>query len=92
MDADAYASLSSMFRLAFKETGQLGTFDDVVAGTDYSVLEVPYWTWFEKLDEAQDFSVIMPNSMPPLAAVRDNLKYCHCFIERKSVVITPIFR
>jgi|CZKX01.1.fsa_nt_gi replicative superfamily II helicase len=91
-DAEAYATLSSVFRLALKETGQLGTFDDVVAGTDYSVLEVPYWTWFEKLDEVQGFLRDHAKQYDfhwPL--LRDNLKYCHCFIERKSVVVTPIF-
>ncbi|MDR3719105.1 MAG: DEAD/DEAH box helicase family protein [Bryobacteraceae bacterium] len=89
---EAYAALSSMFRLAFKEVGQLGTFDDVVEGRDYSVLEVPYWTWLEKLDEVQGF--LSDNAEQydlhwPL--LRDNLRYCHCFIERKSVVVTPIF-
>lgn len=89
---EAYAALSSMFRLAFKETGQLGTFDDVVAGADYSVLEVPYWTWLEKLDEVQGF--LRDRAEPydlhwPL--LRDSVKYCHCFIDRKSVVVTPIF-
>ena len=91
-DAEAYATLSSMFRLAFKETGQIGTFDDVVAGADYSVLEVPYWTWFDKLDEVQGFLRDRAKQYElhwPL--LRDNLKYCHCFIERRSVVVTPIF-
>jgi replicative superfamily II helicase len=88
---EAYATLTGMFRLAFKEVGQLGTFDDVVGGSDYTVLEVPYWNWVQKLDEAQ--GVLKANAKLyeyqwPL--LRDSLKCCHCFIDRKAVVVTPI--
>lgn len=88
---EAYATLTGMFRLAFKEVGQLGTFDDVVGGTDYTVLEVPYWNWLQKLDEAQ--GVLKANAKLyeyqwPL--LRDSLNCCHCFIDRKAVVVTPI--
>ena len=89
---EAYATLTGMFRLAFKETGQLGTFDDVAGGGDYSVLEIPYWAWQEKLDEVQNFlrSIAAEYEFQwPL--LRDNLKYCHCFVDRRSVVVTPIF-
>jgi replicative superfamily II helicase len=89
---EAYATITGMFRLAFKETGQLGTFDDVAGGGDYSVLEVPYWAWQEKLDEVQGFLRSNANDYEfvwPL--LRDNLKYCHCFVDRRSVVVTPIF-
>lgn len=90
-DAEGYATLSSMFRLAFKEAGQIGTFDDVVGGVDYSVLEVPYWAWFEKLDEVQGLLRNLKKNDLPWPLLRDSLKYCHCFIDRKSVVVTPIF-
>ena len=88
---EVYATLTGMFRLAFKELGQLGTFDDVVGGTDYSVLEVPYWSWLQKLDEMQDVlkshSALYEFEWPLL---RNDLKCCHCLIDRKSVVVTPI--
>jgi replicative superfamily II helicase len=90
--SEDYATLTTMFRLSFKETGQLGTFDDVVAGADYTVLEVPYWAWLDKLDEVQGFLRTIAGKYEfqwPL--LRDSLKYCHCFVDRKSVVITPIF-
>lgn len=35
---ETYDSVTSLFRLAFKDTDRLGTFDDVVAGNEYSVL------------------------------------------------------
>jgi replicative superfamily II helicase len=88
---EAYATLTGMFRLAFKESGQLGTFDDVVGGADYNVLEVPYWVWHQKLDEVQAFLKTHSKAYEyqwPL--VRDALNCCHCFIDRKSVVVTPI--
>ena len=89
---EAYATLTTMFRLAFKETGQAGTFDDVTGGSDFNVLEVPYWAWLQKQDEVQGFLRDIAGEYEfqwPL--LRDNLKYCHCLVDRKSVVITPIF-
>ncbi|MDX2152890.1 MAG: DEAD/DEAH box helicase family protein [Bryobacteraceae bacterium] len=88
---EAYATLAAMFRLTFKEAGQLGTFDDVIAGTDYALLEVPYWSWLKKLDEAR--GVLKANAKLyefqwPL--LRDSLNYCHCFIDPRAVVVTPI--
>ena len=88
---EAYATLTGMFRLAFKEVGQLGTFDDVVGGADFSVLEVPYWVWQQKLDEVQAFLRTHSNKYEfqwPL--LRDALNCCHCFVDKNSVVVTPI--
>ncbi len=49
-DRDRYLSLAALFRKAFKDANRLGTFDDVVSGADYGVLEIPYWAWREQLD------------------------------------------
>lgn len=89
---EAYETLATMFRYSFKELGQLGTFDDVVGGGDYSVLEVPYWSLQSKLDVVQAF--LRDNAKDkyelqwPL--VRDNLKHCHCLITKDAVIVTPI--
>ena len=83
---EAYANLTVVFRQAFKEYGQLGTFDDVISNADYSILEVPYWAWQEKLDEIQPllrkhatgrFEYEWP-------LLRDNLRYCHCLITKDA--------
>jgi len=89
---ETYQAFAAMFRLAFSELGQLGTFDDVVGASDYGVLEVPYWSWHEKLEEVQAF--LRENAQGryelPWPLLRDNLKYCHCLVTRNAVVVTPI--
>lgn len=88
---EIYQNLADLFRKAFKDTDRLGTFDDVVSGLEYSVLEVPYWAWHEKLDSvrellranAEAYGLVWP-------LLRDNLHLCHALISRKSFTITPI--
>src|SRR5690606_38874062 len=43
-----YIELIDLFRKSFKEIDKLGTLEDIVEGSDYSVLEVPYWAWHEQ--------------------------------------------
>lgn len=90
--SELYETLAAMFRNSFKELGQLGTFDDVVGGGDFAVLEVPYWAWQSKLDEVQSY--IKDNVENRFELVwpflRDNLKYCHCLITKNSIAITPV--
>jgi replicative superfamily II helicase len=90
---ELYATVSSVFRQAFKEIGKLGTFDDVVNGVDYRVIEVPNWSWHEKLDEVQ--ALLRANARGKYELewffLRDNLKYCECLITKDVVAITPVF-
>jgi len=90
---DVYETLAMTFRYAFKELGQLGTFDDVVSGGDYAVLEVPYWAWHDKLDVVQAFLKNKVEGRYELVwpLLRDSLKHCHCLITKNSIAITPIF-
>ena len=88
---DTYESVTSLFRLAFKDTDRLGTFDDVVSGNEYAVLEVPYWAWHEKLDAVRE--ILRQNAEVykfewPL--LRDNLHLCHALVGRETFTITPI--
>lgn len=86
-----YDSLAGLFRRAFKETDRVGTFDDVVAGSDFATLEVPYWAWHEQLDavreqlkaDAQTYALVWP-------LLRDQLHLCHALISRSSFTITSI--
>lgn len=89
-DVEGYKSLCSLFRQSFKEMDKIGTFDDVVSGGDYSILEVPYWSWVDKIDAVSEiirrssgFDLVWP-------LLRDKLKYCHVLISKKSFTITPI--
>lgn len=90
-DRDRYESLTGLFRNAFKQTDRLGTFDDVVSGSEYSVLEVPYWAWHEKLDtvrqqlrgDSEKYALVWP-------LLRDNLHLCHALISRRAFTITSM--
>ena len=90
-DRTLYESLAGLFRKAFKDVDRLGTFDDVLSGLEYAVLEVPYWAWHEQLDavrellksEGDKFGMEWP-------LLRDQLHLCHALISLKSFAITPI--
>ncbi len=86
-----YENLVDLFRRAFKEMDRLGTFDDIVSGSDYGLLEVPYWAWHEQLDavreqlksDADNYALVWP-------LLRDQLHLCHALISRNAFTITPI--
>lgn len=90
-DRDRYENLAGLFRNAFKQTDRLGTFDDVVSGSEYSVLEVPYWAWHEKLDtvrqqlrgDSEKYALVWP-------LLRDHLHLCHALISRRAFTITSM--
>jgi replicative superfamily II helicase len=86
-----YESLAGLFRKAFRDTDRLGTFDDIVSGTEFAVLEVPYWAWHEQLDavreqlklDAETYALVWP-------LLRDQLHLCHALISRDAFTLTPI--
>jgi replicative superfamily II helicase len=88
-----YADLAGRFRTAFKDVGRIGSFDDVVSGKDFGVMEVPTWAWHRKLAEIQDYLASVVGSINDFVwpLLRDNLAVCHCLFSRTSVTITPIF-
>lgn len=86
-----YEELVDLFRKAFRETDKLGTLEDIVAGADYTILEVPYWAWHEQLDAVREQLKSDADKYPlvwPL--LRDQLHLCHALISRTSFTITPI--
>lgn len=88
---DLYKSMAGIFRPYFKDCGVLGTFDDTISGKSDSILEIPYWAWYEKIDSVQiqlasDGDDTFPFSWPIL---RDNLHLCHAIISKKTISITP---
>ncbi|WP_346835959.1 DEAD/DEAH box helicase [Paenibacillus polymyxa] len=88
---ERYTGLIDLFRKAFKDTEKLGTLEDIVEGSDYSVLEVPYWAWHEQLDavreqlrsDSKKYALVWP-------LLRDQLHQCHALISRESFTITPM--
>ncbi|WP_251140335.1 DEAD/DEAH box helicase family protein [Exiguobacterium sp. s143] len=86
-----YLELINLFRKSFKDIDRLGTLEDIVAGSDFSILEVPYWAWHDQLDavreqlkaESDNFGLVWP-------LLRDQLHLCHALISKDSFTITPI--
>lgn len=90
-DRERYENLTGLFRKAFRETDKIGTYDDILSGSEYSVLEVPYWAWHEHIDAvreqiksyAEKYALVWP-------LLRDQLHLCHALISRDSFTVTPI--
>lgn len=90
-ERDRYENLAGLFRRAFRDLDRLGTYDDVVSGLEFGVLEIPYWAWHEQIDtvreqlrsDAEKYSLVWP-------LLRDQLHLCHALISRNAFTITPI--
>ncbi len=86
-----YEELTGLFRRAFKDVDRLGTFDDIISGSEPSVLEVPYWAWHQQLDtvreqlrsDTEEYGLVWP-------LLRDQLHLCHALVSRNSFTITPV--
>ena len=89
--SEIYDELSSLFRKSFNEIDKLGSFDDVISGKEYSILEVPYWAWHQQIDSVRALLQANTDNLGlawPL--LRDQLHLCHALISRYSFTITPI--
>ena len=88
-----YQYITNLFRNTFSNLGRLGTFDDVVKGTEQNiVLDVPYWDWLQQSEQVRQY---LSNKQEKFrfvwAFLRDNFDYCYCLISSKAVAITPLF-
>jgi replicative superfamily II helicase len=89
--AEDYAHLTNTFRNDFQELGRLGTFDDIVNGRDYGVIEVPYWAWRAKAPQVREYLRGRADAYPfEWPFLRDAFDYCHCLISQNAFVITPV--
>ncbi len=90
---ELYDTLTNAFRNDFKQIDRLGTFDDIVNAFDRGVLEVPYWSFEDRLDQVRQ--LLRPLSEASIRfewpLLRDNLKYCHALITSRAFVITPLY-
>lgn len=90
---ELYQDLTARFRGAFRQLNRGQTFDDVVAGKEYFVLDVPYWAWLQKIDEvAAAIQQYGPEKVDrwAWAHVRDELHVCQVLISKDSISILPI--
>ena len=90
---DRYESICGLFRESFKKIDKLGTFDDILSGSELSILEVPYWAWYDKLDAVREqlkTKTINEDHIFEWPLLRDQLQFCHALISKFSFTITPI--
>lgn len=88
-----YTDLADRFRSAFKNVGLSGSFEDVISGKDFGIVEVPSWAWHQKISEVQQFLSDNVKEIDDYVwpFLRDNLGVCHCLFSKSRVSITPIF-
>lgn len=87
---ESYQYLAGLFRKAFDEINRIGTYDDILSGSEYSVIEVPYWSWQENINVVREHLKVVAKDYPfqwPL--LRDKLHLCHALISRNNFTITP---
>lgn len=90
-DKEKYQYLTSLFRKYFIEIEKVGTFDEILSGSEYSILEVPYWGWNEQSSVVHEYlKSNTENYKFEWPLLRDQLQHCHSFISRDSFTITPI--
>lgn len=86
---DVYKSLSQAFRKDFDDMGRLGSFDDVISGREFGVLEVPYWAWHARLDQVRELlTTSFATQELPWPFLRDSLHLCHALISQSGFTIT----
>ena len=93
-DENDFSHITNIFRKDFDEIGKLGLFDDTISGKEqYSVLEVPYWSWLEHLTEVREFIRRNADKKYPFSwpYLRDNFEYSQALISREAFVITTYF-
>lgn len=86
-----YEELVGQFRGDFDTQSRQGTFDDVIAGRESSVLEVPYIAWTNRaLEVRQRLAELAQDRFPfvwPL--IRDSFHQSYALISKDRFTITP---
>jgi hypothetical protein len=85
---DEYLRLAEMFKPAFDDAGRGLTFEAIIEGKEWAVLEVPYWRWYDLIPQVADIVKDLSPLTWPL--IRDDLRNCHCLVGPRSISIVPI--
>lgn len=90
-----YNDLFSLFSQELKRQG-MGTFSDIENASPKSILAVPYWDWYEKIEEVTRILSKCNNDPKringiwfPWEIIKDNLKDCLCVFSGTEIEITP---
>lgn len=89
---ELYRDLAGRFRQAFEQIHALGRIDDMLAGSDEGVQEVPYWAWVDAAPAVREQIQALPGDPFPfvLPLIRDLFGFCHALVSRDSFTITPL--
>ncbi|MDE2654111.1 MAG: DEAD/DEAH box helicase family protein [Gemmatimonadota bacterium] len=87
-----YFNLVGLFRSAFHKIHAAGRFDDMLAGREEGVMEVPHWSW---LDHATAVREAIQSEAPDAFAfsfplVRDHFPTSHALVSKTAFTVTPI--
>ena len=91
--AEDYEYLTTLFRDDFRKYGKIGSYDDIVSGSDHSgIIDVPYWAWKEKTRQVREYIQAKSAEYPMTwSFIRDMFDYSHCLISQSSLVVTPLY-
>ena len=89
---ELYRDLVSRFRSTFERVHAIGRLDDMLAGRDEGVMEVPHWAWLDAATTVR--TRIQSDGDGPfrfsLPLVRDHFEVSHALISRDAFTITPL--
>ena len=90
---ELYEELTSLFRGDFAAQNRLGTFDDIVAGQEHAILEIPYVAWATRAEEVRQRVAGIATTRFPFVwpLIRDSFKQCHALVSKDRFVITPLY-
>lgn len=76
---DLYGDLVVRFRHSFERVHAVGRLDDMLAGRDEGVMEVPYWAWLDAAGPVREQIQALPDDpfKFSLPLIRDHFKFCH---------------
>jgi replicative superfamily II helicase len=89
-----FSHLTNIFKKDLDDVGKGGLYNDIITGKEaYSVLEIPYWSWFDHLHEVREYIRGTADVSHPFVwpFIRDHLEYSHVLVSKNAFVITPYF-
>ena len=89
---ELYRDLVGRFRWAFEKVHAVGRFDDIVAGREEGVMEVPHWSWLDEAAAVRERiqSVDGEPFLFRLPLVRDHFPVSHALVSRDAFTVTPM--
>ena len=90
---DLYDEFATLFRDDFARQGRQGTYDDVVAGQEDVIFEIPYVSWLNRMGEIRQrmADVVAPSQPFAWPLIRDHFEHCHALLSKDQLVITPLY-